>query len=96
MFTKGDWKYAEKSGLIFAEGKGIAKVYDAGRLMRDYTTEGASNARLIAYAPEMFEVLEQARASLRLPGVEAHKVADRIDKLLADITRTSDPGKETE
>ena len=96
MFTKGDWKYAEKSGLIFADGKGIAKVYDAGRLMRDYTTEGASNARLIAHAPQMFELLKQAGKELRLLGVEAHEIADRIDKLLADITRTSDPGKETE
>ena len=58
MFTKGDWKYAEKSGVIFAEDKGIAKVYGAGTLMRDYTCEGAANARLIASAPEMYEAIK--------------------------------------
>ena len=58
MFTKGDWKYAEKSGVIFAEDKGIAKVYGAGKLMRDYTCEGAANARLIASAPAMYEAIK--------------------------------------
>lgn len=96
MFTKGEWEYSEKSGVVFTEGKGIAKVYEAGRLMRDYTSEGASNARLIAHAPKMFELLEQSRKELRLPSVDAHAVADKIDKLLADITRTSETRKETE
>ena len=90
MFTKGEWDYAEKSGVIFGDGRGIAKVYEAGTLMRDYTSEGAANAKLIVRAPEMFELLEHARRDLRVPSVEAHNVADRIDELIAEVTRLSD------
>ena len=57
-FTASQWEYAERSGVIFAEDKGIAKVYGAGTLMRDYTCEGAANARLIAHAPEMYEAIK--------------------------------------
>ena len=57
-FTARQWEYAERSGVIFAEDKGIAKVYGAGTLMRDYTCEGAANARLIASAPEMYEAIK--------------------------------------
>ena len=57
-FTARQWEYAERSGVIFAEDKGIAKVYGASTLMRDYTCEGAANARLIASAPEMYEAIK--------------------------------------
>ena len=57
-FTARQWEYAERSGVIFAEDKGIAKVYGAGTLMRDYTCDGAANARLIASAPEMYEAIK--------------------------------------
>lgn len=89
MYTQGKWEYHTSTGGIYAKDRGIARVLEAGTRLSDCTDEGQANARLIAHAPEMFEVLEQARRDLRLPSVETHKVADRIDKLLADITRLS-------
>ena len=61
-FTARQWEYAERSGVIFAEDKGIAKVYGASTLMRDYTCDGAANARLIASAPAMYELVEKVAA----------------------------------
>ena len=82
-FTARQWEYAERSGVIFAEDKGVAKVYGAGTLMRDYTCEGAANARLIASAPAMYELVEKVAAlSPDLVGdvvLYARELLERID-----------------
>ena len=82
-FTTRQWEYAERSGVIFAEDKGIAKVYGASTLMRDYTCDGAANARLIASAPAMYELVEKVAAlSPDLAGgvvLYARELLERID-----------------
>ena len=47
--------------------------------------EQLANARLIAAAPEMYELLIFAMASLRDGDIPAQRVADRIEELLVRI-----------
>ena len=59
-FTKGKWKYAEPLGVVFSEDTCavIATVHGAGTgSCFNLSPEGQANARLIAAAPEMYELL---------------------------------------
>lgn len=61
-FTKGKWKYFDLYGIIGTDTDGIARVFNAGK--ETLTPEGHSNARLIAEAPEMYELLKKCADEL--------------------------------
>ena len=54
-FTPGKWKYFDLYGIIGTDTDGIARVYHAGK--ETLTAEGQTNARLIAAAPELYELV---------------------------------------
>ena len=85
-FTKGKWVYDEPFGVIFSHEtcEVIAHVQGAGTGSCFCSTqEGQANARLIAAAPDMYELLKvwvqvQAQPTLR-------NAQDKAQKLLARI-----------
>ena len=64
MHTSGEWKYSVRTGLVYVDGKGIAKVYGAGQDSASYSEEGEANARLIAGSPRMYRLLSDASGVL--------------------------------
>ena len=68
-FTKGKWGYHDKLGLILTydeRGYVIATVREAGgESVFGTSPEGQANARLIAAAPEMYELLYEALQELK-------------------------------
>ena len=61
-FTPGKWEYFESLGVIYSADTCavIARVQDAGSGSCFYfTPEGEGNARLIAAAPELYELLKE-------------------------------------
>ncbi len=61
-FTPGKWKYFDLYGIIGTDTDGIARVYHAGK--ETLTAEGQANARLIAEAPAMYELLKECADEL--------------------------------
>lgn len=65
-FTGGEWKYLEALGGVTAYPKGEGKTFPDGARWQDITgelmglddEEVDANGRLIAAAPEMYELLE--------------------------------------
>ena len=86
-FTKGKWVYDEPFGVIFSYETCavIANVQGAGTGSCFCSTqEGQANARLIAAAPEMYELLKvwvqvQAQPTLRNAQDKARELIERID-----------------
>ncbi len=89
-FTKGKWVYDEPFGVIFSYETCavIANVQGAGTGSCFCSTqEGQANARLIAAAPEMYELLKVC-AKTEEPGNYVSAFLDLKDKareLLAHI-----------
>ena len=85
-FTKGKWEYLEPLGVVFSEDTCavIATVHGAGTgSCFNLSPEGQANARLIAAAPEMYELVMQFAFGscddcMRILD-ESRKVLDRID-----------------
>ncbi|MBQ6969804.1 MAG: hypothetical protein IJP85_05710 [Synergistaceae bacterium] len=86
-FTKGKWVYDEPFGVIFSYETCavIANVQGAGTGSCFCSTqEGQANARLIAAAPEMYELMKvwvqvQAQPTLRNAQDKARELLERID-----------------
>ena len=78
MHTAGKWKYSTQTGLVYVDGKGIAKVYGAGRDRMSYSDEGESNARLIVAAPEMYDMLERVHKILNVSTAE--EIVDAVNQ----------------
>ena len=57
-FTRGTWHYFSPNGCIHCDGKLIAEVAGAGGPNYRHA-RGEANARLIAAAPEMYELLKE-------------------------------------
>ena len=79
MHTAGEWKYSVQTGLVYVDGKGIAKVYGAVRDSASYSAEGEANARLIAGAPRMYRLLSDATgvlSQLNIGDPLAHEIED--------------------
>lgn len=83
-FTKGKWVYDEPFGVIFSYETYavIANVQGAGTgSCFCFTQEGQANARLIAAAPEMYELMKECMKKI-------HSFDDtyrRIEALLNEI-----------
>lgn len=86
-FTKGKWVYDEPFGVIFSYETYavIANVQGAGTgSCFCFTQEGQANARLIAAAPEMYELMKvwvqvEAQPTLRNAQDKARELLERID-----------------
>ena len=89
-FTKGKWEYDDAHGCIHHDGRLIAEVAGGGGANYRHAA-GQANARLIAAAPEMYELLRLAAQSLRHHSDNDYKIAYSINELLARID-----GKETD
>ena len=79
MHTCGEWKYRAQTGLVYVDGKCIAKVYGAGQESASYSAEGEANARLIAGAPRMYRLLSDAAgvlSQLNIGASLAHEIED--------------------
>ena len=84
-FTKGPWHYAANSKSEFSAYDVIASNEVNGYIC---TTSGNSkaNARLIAKAPEMFELLNEVRVHLQWQSSgAAREYSTIIEKLLAEV-----------
>ena len=89
-FTKGEWRYSEYTGLVTTNAHEqnefpIVHVFLADRFSYkdiQVADELNANARLIAAAPEMYELLKSM--SYRTSGMEQHEVL-KIRALLARI-----------
>ena len=82
-FTKGKWVYDKHYGCIHHDGKLIAEVAGAGGSNYRHA-QGEANARLIAAAPEMYELLKvwtqiQAQPALMIAQENARKLLASID-----------------
>ena len=80
--TQWKWTYDTASGCIHEDGKLIAEVAGAGGSNYSHA-RGEANARLIAAAPEMYELVMQFAFGscddcMRILD-ESRKVLDRID-----------------
>ena len=92
-FTKGKWKYAEPLGVVFSEDTCavIATVHGAGTgSCFNLSPEGQANARLIAAAPEMYELID--RLVRRSPNT-TEEVSDTLTGMKILLARID--GKET-
>ena len=85
MHTAGKWKYSTQTGLVYVDGKGIAKVYGAGSDGASHSDEGESNVRLITAASEMYEMLDRVHKIMYRFKVEG--IIDVVD--LSNIVRDS-------
>lgn len=78
-FTKGTWKTAAPHEYIVYEDFTKDKLIIASEI-EGYTEEEANaNARLIAAAPEMYELLKLYGTNPFFNGIEARKLLARID-----------------
>ena len=89
-FTKGQWEAgidtSSMLSYVWTKLKNIpAKIAVMHRCPYIKDKEQLANARLIAAAPEMYELLIFAMASLRDGDIPAQRVADRIEELLVRI-----------
>ena len=78
-FTKGKWIIDRDGSAIFSDSE---DCYVAELSPANSDEQVAANARLIAAAPEMYELLKSL--SYRTSGMEEHEVL-RIRELLARI-----------
>ena len=85
-FTQGTWTLDKRCGHMKANGKTIADVFGATvHNHSDTAAEAMANARLIAAAPLMYELLDMAAHSLRHHSDNDGFIAFRIVQLLARI-----------
>ena len=88
-FTAGKWTYDTPSGCVHCEGKLIADVAGAGGANYQHD-KGQANARLIASAPVMYELLKVwVNLQAQPPLMEARK---RAQELLAHIDGEEEEG----
>lgn len=83
-FTCGEWEYYRSFGVIVGSGnKSIAQVNDAGEDEHccKLTEEGQANARLIAHAPDMYNLLVRV-----LRATTDSELRDDVLTLIWDIT----------
>ena len=93
-FTKGKWEYGEPLGVVFSEDTCavIATVHGAGTgSCFNLSPEGQANARLIAAAPEMYEMLkEELIPTSDYGGILSFSREDKLKKLFARIDGKED------
>jgi hypothetical protein len=82
-FTKGTWEYDRVSGCVHHNGRLIAEVAGGGGANYCHS-RGEANARLIAAAPDMYELLKvwvnvQAQPTLRNTQKMAQELLARIN-----------------
>ena len=93
-FTKGKWEYLEPLGVVFSEDTCavIATVHGAGTgSCFNLSPEGQANARLIAAAPEMYELLkEELIPTSDYGGILSFSREDKLRELFASIDGKED------
>ena len=96
-FTQGRWKIRHGYEIIGKKWKGgnsfelVATVFE----MFDKPKQAKANVRLIAAAPEMFDLLNQAFHALQRADIE-EALRIEIDACLCHVEGTSVPGEEEE
>ena len=88
--TRGKWHYFSSNGCIYCDGKLIAEVAGAGGPNYRHA-RGEANARLIAAAPELYELLEECADELGAIGLP--KLSRECYELLARIDGRMGSGK---
>ena len=81
-FTKGKWEYDDAHGCIHHDGRLIAEVAGGGGANYRHAA-GQANARLIAAAPEMYELLRKCAEDLEFVGLLS--LSNECSNLLARI-----------
>ena len=89
-FTQGKWTYDPINGIVHDDGKLIAEVAGAGGSNYRHA-RGEANARLIAFAPEMYELLkEELIPTSDYGGILSFSREDKLKKLFARIDGKED------
>ena len=83
-FTEGEWKVNKHYGCIYSGETLIARVANFSE--NASTPETEANARLIAAAPELYEMLREELIPISdYGGLLSLSRADKVHKLLARI-----------
>ncbi len=83
--TKGPWLIGKDKMIVDADGRPVASMF--GRLKDNSEIDGRpeteANRKLIALAPELLDLLLDARVDLAHMG--RHDIAGRITEILEDV-----------